>query len=71
LEKEHYLRLYDGTGKVVIDRTPAKNENTELNVSQLSGGLYFLEIREAGSQKTYTKKVLIARQKGFISFKNN
>lgn len=49
------LQVLDGTGKVVIDRTIF--DDTQIDLSQLHAGIYFLQVR-AATGKVFTRKVM-------------
>ena len=53
---EYALRLYDMNGKLVREMTGLQNE-TILNVSDLTKGVYFLQVKQGANVKT--QKVLI------------
>lgn len=54
-------RLFDGTGRTVIQATSLSGEFTELDVDALVGGVYFLEIRAEGGLARKVKKIVIVR----------
>lgn len=54
-------RLYDANGRTVVQPTRLNEEFTELNVQTLPGGIYFLEVKAAGSLERKVKKIMIVR----------
>jgi len=55
------VRLYDASGRTVLQYLRLNEEYTELNVSNLLGGIYFLEIKKEGNSERQVKKILIVR----------
>ncbi|WP_421799255.1 ELWxxDGT repeat protein [Haliscomenobacter sp.] len=57
--KTLHIRLFDAAGKLVIPEVVTHNSDAPLQVSQLSSGLYLLEIREKGTKKRRIQKIFI------------
>jgi len=55
-ESKATIRLYDQTGKLVLQQTTSSQEET-LNVSQLAAGVYFVEVSVGG--KVFREKVVV------------
>lgn len=54
-------RLYDASGRTVVQPTLLSEESTELNVNTLPGGIYFLEVKAEGNLARRVKKIVIVR----------